>query len=323
MKHTYKVTLILVAIFFLSQIIGLAVINKNINVQKIFNKETGQIETEINYASTPYLETVQVENESLSYIPIFVAIIVGTIIGLLIAKYRKIGIWRAWFLLAVIITLYKAFSSFIPALIAFVVAVFLAMWKIYRPNIYVHNFTELFIYAGIATIFVPILNVISAVVLLILIAIYDAFAVWQSKHMITLAKFQAQSVFAGLSIAYNTKTDKIVSSKNMKKIEQMQMVEIPKPPKYHAKREEIKTAILGGGDIAFPMLFSGAVMKGILMTNPPSLSLLKTLPIPILATIALAILFYKAEKDKFYPAMPFIGAGCFIGYGVMFLLGFL
>jgi hypothetical protein len=39
--------------------------------------------------------------------------------------------------------------------------------------------------------------------------------------------------------------------------------------------------------------------------------------------LALLLLFVKAGKDKFYPAMPFISAGCFAGLGIVWALNFL
>jgi len=191
-----------------------------------------------------------------------------------------------------------AFGAFLPGVIAFILAVLLAAYKIFRPNIYIHNLTEMFIYGGIAAIFVPVLNVASAAVLLILISIYDAYAVWKSKHMIKLAKFQTQSkVFAGLFIPYMKKT----KTK-------------PKAAKI-VKQKKIKTAILGGGDIAFPLLFAGAVLK----TTP----FLTTLIIPVAVTTSLLFLFLKSEKGKFYPAMPFLSVGCFVGYGIIALINLL
>ena len=42
-----------------------------------------------------------------------------------------------------------------------------------------------------------------ASILLVLISIYDMIAVWKSKHMITLAKFQLDTKsFAGLAMNY-------------------------------------------------------------------------------------------------------------------------
>jgi presenilin-like A22 family membrane protease len=38
------------------------------------------------------------------------------------------------------------------------------------------------------------------------------------------------------------------------------------------------------------------------------------------ATLGLASLFYYSEKGKFYPAMPFITAGCFVALGFYYLV---
>lgn len=328
MKHTHKITWILIALFFFSQIIGTFIVQKNINVVQIVNQETGQTTKSLDYVDTPYIETMRVEDESSSYIMIFVSVLIGTIIGLTLAKFNKFSIWKVWFLLAVIITLYKSFSVFIPAIAAITAGIVFGVWKIFRPNFYVHNFTELFIYAGIASIFVPILNVFSASILLILIAIYDAFAVWKSKHMITLAKFQSRAVFAGLSLQYDIKKDKLINSLPIKTDSNSHSTNMTIPKPTHEARikqaehpsSNIKNAILGGGDIAFPLLFSGAVMKGAMLIDSPATAYFKATIISVFATIAIGLLFYKAKKDTFYPAMPFIAAGCFIGYAVMMLV---
>ena len=78
---------------------------------------------------------------------------------------------------------------------------------------------------------------------------YDAYSVWKSKHMIKMAKFQAKSkVFAGLLVPYKKNREES---------------KLPKKGKVSFKG--VKTAILGGGDVAFPLLFIGAVMKSMMM----------------------------------------------------------
>ena len=74
-----------------------------------------------------------------------------------------------------------------------IIALILTYFKVFRTNIWVHNFTEIFIYGGLAALIVPIINVFSAFALLIAISLYDMFAVWQSKHMVSMAKFQTKS----------------------------------------------------------------------------------------------------------------------------------
>lgn len=189
-------------------------------------------------------------------------------------------------------------------LLAISLAVGIAIWKIWRPNFIIHNLSEIFIYGGLAAIFVPIMNLFAIFILLVLISIYDMIAVWQSKHMVKMAKFQTQSqVFAGLSIPYQLPKGKTAK---------IQMKPHKHAPKKSVKTEEIKTAILGGGDIGFPLLFAGVLMK--------SVGFVKVLVVPAVVSVGLFLLLYFAKKDRFYPAMPFLSAACFVGYGVLLLI---
>ncbi len=304
MKHTLKITLLLIFIFICSQIVGLGVTNEYIDHKT--TAETGNI----TFKSLPYnIARPEVEQTS-SFIYIFIAILIGTGLVLLIIKFGQFNLWRLWFFLSVFITLTVSLAAFIPQFAAIILAVGFAVWKIFRPNIYVHNLTEVFIYGGLAAIFVPIMNMFSVFMLLILISGYDMYAVWKSKHMISMAKFQTQSkVFAGLLIPYaKPETAKL---------------RVPTPHKTFKHVEvqrRVKTAVLGGGDVGFPLIFTGVVMKYLMLQYPAFIGFLLSLIVTLFATLALSILLFKAQKDKFYPAMPFITAGCFVGYGVVWLI---
>ena len=92
-------------------------------------------------------------------------------------------------------------------------------------------------------------------------------------------------------------------------------------PKSISQDGEARSAILGGGDIAFPLLFAGSVMIELIKSGlSKEIAFFQTLPIPLFAGIALFLLFVKSQKGKFYPAMPFITVGCLIGYGIVLLL---
>src|SRR3989344_759274 len=279
MKHTIKVTAIVLLMFLLAQLIGLVIVKQYLPRETLpFNIEKPQIE------------------EQTSFIPLFITIMVATLLALILIRFSAMRLWKLWFFLSVLFTLVIAFAAFIPQTIALILALILALWKVLRPNIYIHNLTELFIYGGLAAIFVPVLSIFSVSILMILIAIYDMIAVWKTKHMIKLAKFQASSkTFAGLLIPYSLKK--------------------PKPKKGLSKKimVPVKTAILGGGDIGFPLLFAGVILK---ISN----SFLNAFIISIFAALALMFLFIIAEKKKFYPAMPFIAVGCFIGYLVTLII---
>jgi len=293
MKHSLSITLILLGLFLLAQFIGIAILHNYIDISK--SSENGKM----TFKELPIGERPQLE-EKTSWVSIVFAILLGTGFALLLIKYKLWLIWKIWFFIAGMVTLTVAFGAFVIPTIAFVLALVLILWKILRPNFIVQTITELFVYGGLAAIFVPLFNLWSISILLVLIAFYDAYAVWKSKHMVTLAKSQAEAkIFAGLLVPYSFKG--VVQSA------------VKKPVVVEGRNvKKGRIAILGGGDIGFPLLFAGVVLK--------EFGLWQSLVIPFFAALGLGYLFWIAQKKKFYPAMPFIGAGCFLGLGVVWVV---
>jgi len=287
MKHKGWIILILISIFLASQVVGLYVAKKH--------SERAQLPLN--------MEKPTVENKSTSFIPITVFIVLATIIGLLLIRFRLSRVWRIWFFFGIFFTLMISFSAFIDEKFAIIIALSFAFIRILKNNVLVHNFTEIFIYGALAAILAPILNVFSAFLLLIVISVYDYIAVRKTKHMIKLAKFQGKAkIFAGLMIPYREKSLKAeIKGKLVGK---------------SGKGDKISLAILGGGDIGFPLLFAAVAMMqyGLAMTD------FRAYIIPLFSAIALAGLFFYGSSKKFYPAMPYITAGCTIGYIVLRLL---
>jgi len=301
MKHTIKVTVALVLFFFMAQFIGLLVINHYIDHKKTVETKT------VAWHPLPYnLERPKLENQSLSFIYITIAVLIGTGLVLLLVRLNKPVIWRVWFFATVWLTLSIALAAFINNFVALSIAFTLSLLKVYRPNIIIQNLSEIFIYGGLASIFVPIINVFAAFMLLIVISIYDFIAVFKTKHMIKLAKFQSNSrVFAGLLIPYE---------KGNISIENTSISESK------TRQKKSKIAVLGGGDIGFTLIFAGVIMKELMLQETPIAGFLKTLIIPFCVSIALLILLIKGKQNKFYPAMPVLSIGCFVGYLVVLLI---
>jgi presenilin-like A22 family membrane protease len=236
----------------------------------------------------------------------------GTGLLLLLIKFRLFTVWKVWFLLAVGGSLAVALAVIIPEIYAFLIGFALAYFKIYRPHVILHNLTEVLMYAGITILVAPLFTVFWMSMLLLVISAYDAIAVWKSKHMIKMAQAQAESkMFAGLLIPYSKKP-------KFKKKE----IDLEIPEGFEEK--DVKSAILGGGDIAFPLLFSGSVMtfliqEGLTRTSAYFNSVL----VSLFAGIALFILLIRGKKDTFYPAMPFISLGCFVGFAIVWAINFL
>ena len=254
MKHNFKIILIIIVIFLAAQFIGLYITSHYLTTDLPYGIEKPEFDPDT------------------SFVPFFIFIIAATIIALFLSRFKSQWLWKAWFLLTVLLTLMIAFNVLMPVPVAFALAVIFAFWKVFRNNFYVHNFTELFIYGGLISIFANSFSILSAFILLILISIYDMIAVWKTKHMIKLAKFQSKlKIFAGILVPYG---------KN-------------------------KMAILGGGDVAFPLLFVTALY--------PTYGLY-SLIVSLFAALALFLLFLYSKKKKFYPAMPFVTTGCVVSY---------
>ena len=317
MKHSIKITIILIALFFIAQLIGIFVANVYLpNIEQVVNQTTGEITNQTVY-NLPYgLDPPANIKPQESVISIIIALCVAVVIMLLLMKLKAETFLRLWFAIVVILGLAIAINAFImkipyAAIISIIIAIPLGIIKIFQRNMYVHNLTELLIYPGIATVFIPILNIWAMVILLIIISLYDMWAVWHVGFMQKMAKFQIQKLklFSGFFVPYVRKEDRLLiknvraSSKSNKQKENS------------LKKVKVNLAILGGGDVVFPIILAGIVLR--------TLGLWQAVTISVGATIALAYLFYRSEKGKFYPAMPFISAGCFIALAIVYIIGFI
>lgn len=312
MKHETSITYLLIALFFLSQIFGLFLIQHDAQ-QVVYNQEAGTLE--VNYEQTAIGPRPEVRGAgSLLYILLGVGI--GTIILLLLIRVR-LGkkIWVVWYLIAIIIALTVTFGAFFDPLIALIFAIILGLLKIYYRNFFVHNVTEILMYAGISLLFAPLFDVLWMIVLLVIISLYDMYAVWRSKHMVQLANFTSSSqLFAGLLVNYKKQKGKVALLSKVKKTNTT-------TAQHKNTMVGVRQAVLGGGDIVFPLLFAGVVFNYLLITGMSKAAAFSyTLFIPVFTTLALYLLLYRSKKGKFYPAMPFLSLGCFVGFGLMQLL---
>ncbi|MBN2881442.1 hypothetical protein JXM83_05325 [Candidatus Woesearchaeota archaeon] len=305
MKHTTKITIIILAMFLVTQFIGLYVVN-NYATQKVVD---GQIVEINNSKQLPYgmgiPEGAKTEYET-NFISIIIAFVIAVGILYLLTHIRAKFVMKGWFLIVTIIALGISFNAFLPStnyshLIGLALAIPLAIGKVFKREFLSHNISELFVYPGIAAVFVPLLTLKTAIILLIVISIYDAWAVWKSGIMQKMAKYQMNElkIFSGFFIPYMSKSQK-------KKIEKSDKKEINK------KGVKINVAILGGGDVVFPIIVSGVILK--------IWGLFPAIMVIFGALLGLGTLLFFSEKKKFYPAMPFISAGIFLAMLLSWLL---
>lgn len=222
--------------------------------------------------SLPYgLTPPQVEAEASPWFFVSTLIIVTTIF-LLLRKFNLKLLMKFWFITAFVMTISITLSAVIESWIAFIVAIALVILRIKEHDLVIHNLTEILVYGGVVAIFAPILNIWSAIILLGLISIYDFIAVNITKHMVGLAKMQGDlGIFSGL----------VVQNKN-------------------------ESAILGGGDIAFTLLFATVALR--------EFGFISAMFVIYGATLGILALMLLGKKKKFYPAMPFVTIGSLLGF---------
>ncbi len=324
MKHNIPMTILLLAMFVATQLIGLYVINSDpFHISQEIN---GTVETTENPALS-FVQPPEIQEESdfgIYFSSIVVAFIFAIVILFLLTKFKIDFVLRIWFFAVVAIALDLSLTAIFPEFFYFlnpiiyytvpvIIAIPLAFLKIFRRNFIVHNITELLIYPGIATIFVSILNFWSILVLLLLISGYDIWAVWHSGIMQKMARYQIDKlkVFSGFFVPY-------ISKKLRMQLKKM------KKAKVKNKKIKVNIAILGGGDIVFPIITAGVILKTTSVNLPFGLvfngGLLPALFVVAGATLGLALLFIFSKKKKFYPAMPFITSGILLGLILSYFL---
>ncbi|MBI2004378.1 hypothetical protein HYS72_02850 [Candidatus Pacearchaeota archaeon] len=294
MKHKLLIILVLLGMFIATQFIGLYVV-------KHYSQN-----------ALPYgMEPPEEINPTNAFPSIIIAFIIAIALFFLLTKFKVEFILKLWFFAVVSLAIGLAFYALLTnnlsseklifgniPLIATLIAIPLAFIKIYKRNLIVHNATELLIYPGIAAVFVPLLNIWTMIILLILISVYDMWAVWHSGIMQKMAKYQINTlkIFSGFFIPY-------LSKKDRNKIRMLKQ----KYKKSELKKKKIKIniAILGGGDVVFPIISAGVMLK--------TLGIWPAIFVILGAVLGLSYLLFFSEKKKFYPAMPFITAGIFLG----------
>lgn len=289
MKYKTRIVILMVLLFLVTQLIGLYVANYYSGGDNL------------PYGLQPPTDISPQQN----LFSIVFSIVFAVLLILILMKLRAEFFMRIWFFIVVTIALSITFNSIIygvnyATLISFGLALVLGVLKVFKRNLFVHNITELAVYPGIAAIFIPILNVTTAVILFILISLYDMYAVWQAGFMQKMAKYQIQKVkvFGGFLIP-------LIHGKNIKFVEN----------KKNSKKIKVSVAILGGGDVVFPIILAGVVLA--------KFGILAGLIISFTATISLLLLVLNTKKGKSYPAMPFLTIGCFVGLAAVYLLNFL
>lgn len=262
------------------------------------------------------IKDLKIEPKPISIPWFLVYFIVATLIILLfirVSKGRGSGIFlRLFFIFAIFSGLQVIFSLFIPDFQATILALFLVIMRFVRPTVWLHNLVVIGGIAGIGSMLGFSITPRDAIILLIILSVYDVIAVYKTKHMVKMVKemIRQRVVFA-----------LIIPEKVRGLKASLKEVEREKLPTIHRRRKAKPTPrspvgrflILGGGDLALPLLLIASVAHQ---------SILKAVVILVFALLGLFsmhFIFLKL-KGRPMPALPPLALFSIIGYLITLLI---
>ncbi len=214
----------------------------------------------------------------------FGAIVFFTAIILLLAKKSE-RILRLFMYAIVFVSIYYVLLPFLSTL-SLAVALMLVILLVKKPSWLVIDVSALLLAAGITSMFGISLEPLPVVVLLIILAIYDAVSVYKTEHMIDLAD---SIVKMGLPMLF------VIPDKD-------------------------RPTLLGVGDVVVPNILAVSAQT---FVKAPKIFFIK---IPALTTLlggmaGMAALIVVAERfRRAHAGLPFLNAGALIGFFVGMLL---
>lgn len=256
---------------------------------------------------------VAFENPSdpLNLLYFFVIMLIFTAIILLIIKLRRKQALRIIFLGAVTLlifyVLYPVLSIFISNSIlnlglSMVGTIFLLIALVKKPEWYVIDVVALLVGVGAVAMLGISLDIWIVIVLLIIMAAYDAFSVYRTKHMIDLAD-SVMDLKLPVMFVIPKKRD-------------YSLLKETKGLKEKLKDEEEREAyFLGVGDIVFPGFLAVAAFHN--LVNNGLIMAVSVLVGTLLGFVALMAYVIRGKPQA---GLPFLCSGAIIGY---FVAGFL
>jgi len=235
----------------------------------------------------------------ISFLEFFLYFSIATLLLLFILYSPKINkkkkiILRIIFLAAVFSSGFTSLSLWVGDVTSLIVMVILIVFWLRKPTVFIHNLLVILGIAGIGSLLGVRFEPLTLALLLICFSIYDFIAVYKTKHMVKMAQ---EMVETGTILALIIPPDILGFRENLNEV---------KPGG--------RFFILGGGDIAFPLL---------LVTSLISQGILDSVVVAIFALFGLLVsfsLFLSQKQRQPIPALPPIALFSIIGFIITFYL---
>lgn len=252
---------------------------------------------------------LKIESQPISLLNFLIYFFIVTLIIVLFFKISKKGsgvFLEIFFILALVSGLDILFGTIIVEPWAMIISICLIIFRFIYPVVIVHNLVIIGGLSGVGGLLG--LNIIprNAIVILIILAIYDVVAVYKTKHMVKMAKEMIKTkMILGIIIP-----EKFLEFKAQMTDVEQDKISIRKTLKPGTKS---RFMILGSGDLVLPLMLIASVARQ---------NILHSIIILIFAAIgllAMHLIFIKL-KSRPMPALPPLAIFSILGYLVSLLI---
>ncbi len=117
-----------------------------------------------------------------------ILILVFTGLLLLAMRLKKEWIISGFILLSIAVSIYYVMSAFMSPLLAIAPTLAIMLLLHFYPEWYIIDAFGILVCAGISSLFGVSMTILPALLLLVVLAVYDAISVYKTRHMISLAE---------------------------------------------------------------------------------------------------------------------------------------
>lgn len=222
-----------------------------------------------------------------------ILVLVFTAVLLLAIRHKRGKLVGAFILLSVATSIFYILASLIQPVIALVITLAVLLLLRYYPEWYIIDILGIFICGGITALFGISMTTLPALILLIVLALYDAISVYKTKHMVTLAE-------------------------GVINIKAPLLFVVPKSRDYSFRSEQT----IGKGKGAYFLGLGDAIIPTVLTISAswslPAPGVLFGINIPALGALAGTYLGFMAlmmtSREKPQAGLPFLNGGTIVGF---------
>ena len=245
--------------------------------------------------------------------PIYYMLLILAFTAVLLLAIKKNLSWMVsgFIQIAIASSIYYLAVAFLPPLYALLAAAGGLLLARYYPEWYVIDGLGIAVSAGISSLFGLSMTVVPTLILLVILAAYDAISVYKTRHMVSLAegvlKMKAPLLFVvPKSRGYSFRRDQsILSGQN-------QTSPVDGPSGSRASSSKRGAYFLGLGDAIIPTILVISANTtlppgGLLGVNIPALG-------AMLGTYLGFLLLMSTSRDRPQAGLPFLNSGVILGF---------